>query len=187
MERPDGEVRDAEDQRVVAERFRHRERGDQHRAHRREQNDAHLPLDGSLWGRAGLGSRGRGHRAIIPTESHGLGAHLVSGVNATNPEDRMEDTTQVHYTRTQSPVGELLLVGDQRGLHAPRLQEGRRPGRIRPEWVESDEPFAEVLAQLGEYFEARRREFDLPVAPSGTPFQLRLWSALRKIPYGRTA
>ena len=99
----------------------------------------------------------------------------------------MEDTTQVHYTRTESPLGELLLVGDERGLHALRLQEGRRPGRIRPEWVESERPFGEVLAQLAEYFEGRRREFDLPLAPSGTPFQLRVWSALRKIPYGRTA
>ena len=99
----------------------------------------------------------------------------------------MPDTTQIHYTRTDSPVGELLLVGDGRALHAVRMQEGRRPGRIRREWVESDEPFGDALVQLGEYFEGGRTHFDLALAPSGSPFQLRVWNALRKIPYGQTA
>jgi methylated-DNA-[protein]-cysteine S-methyltransferase len=41
-------------------------------------------------------------------------------------------------------------------------------------------------AQLAEYFAGRRTTFDLPLAPRGTPFQLRVWEALRGIPYGRT-
>lgn len=40
--------------------------------------------------------------------------------------------------------------------------------------------------QLREYFEGRRKVFDLPLAPSGTDFQLRVWAELRKIPYGET-
>jgi methylated-DNA-[protein]-cysteine S-methyltransferase len=43
-----------------------------------------------------------------------------------------------------------------------------------------------VRAQLAEYFAGRRRDFDLPLAPAGTPFQQRVWQALRAIPYGRT-
>jgi methylated-DNA-[protein]-cysteine S-methyltransferase len=40
--------------------------------------------------------------------------------------------------------------------------------------------------QLEEYFAGRLREFDLPLRPSGTQFQLRDWEALRAIPYGET-
>lgn len=45
---------------------------------------------------------------------------------------------------------------------------------------------AAVAAQLAEYFRGERREFDLPLAPRGTPFQLRVWEELRRIPYGAT-
>ena len=41
-------------------------------------------------------------------------------------------------------------------------------------------------AQLSEYFEGKRHEFDLPLKPSGTEFQQRVWAALMDIPYGET-
>ena len=44
----------------------------------------------------------------------------------------------------------------------------------------------EAERQLTEYFAGRRRDFDLPLSPSGTEFQRMVWSALRTIPYGRT-
>jgi methylated-DNA-[protein]-cysteine S-methyltransferase len=99
----------------------------------------------------------------------------------------VNDATQIHYTLTESPIGELLLVGTGRALHVLSMQEGRRPVRIDPEWIESEERFEDALTQLTEYFEGRRAEFDLPLAPAGTPFQLRVWEALREIPYGETA
>ena len=40
--------------------------------------------------------------------------------------------------------------------------------------------------QLGESFAGQRKEFDLPLAPAGTPFQQCCWQALCAIPYGRT-
>jgi methylated-DNA-[protein]-cysteine S-methyltransferase len=40
--------------------------------------------------------------------------------------------------------------------------------------------------QLTEYFSRRRTEFQLPLAPHGTDFQLRVWKALEQIPYGET-
>lgn len=45
---------------------------------------------------------------------------------------------------------------------------------------------APLRAQLEEYFAGDRREFDLELAPQGTEFQLRVWSELRRIPYGAT-
>ena len=44
----------------------------------------------------------------------------------------------------------------------------------------------EAAKQLADYFGGRRRDFDLPLAPAGTPFQREVWSALRAIPYGQT-
>lgn len=45
---------------------------------------------------------------------------------------------------------------------------------------------AEAGRQLMEYFEGKRREFELPLAPAGTEFMLRVWNALQEIPYGET-
>ena len=41
--------------------------------------------------------------------------------------------------------------------------------------------------QLTEYFEGKRKTFDLPLSLKGTPFQLECWNALQRIPYGATA
>jgi O-6-methylguanine DNA methyltransferase len=66
-------------------------------------------------------------------------------------------------------------------------QDARAP-RIGVGWVRRDDalPFAAAKQQLAAYFEGRLREFDLPLAPIGTPFQQRVWEALRQIPYGLT-
>ena len=52
--------------------------------------------------------------------------------------------------------------------------------------VEKTMLLAEAERQLSEYFAGKRREFDLPLAPEGTAFQLSVWQALRTIPYGHT-
>ena len=44
----------------------------------------------------------------------------------------------------------------------------------------------EAARQLAEYLEGQRTRFDLPLAPAGTAFQLRVWQALQAIPYGET-
>lgn len=46
---------------------------------------------------------------------------------------------------------------------------------------------AQTQRQLQEYFAGERREFTLPLAPEGTPFQRAVWEALLTIPYGETA
>ena len=43
-----------------------------------------------------------------------------------------------------------------------------------------------AAAQLDEYFAGERRDFDLPLAPSGTAFQVEVWRALARIPFGAT-
>ncbi len=90
------------------------------------------------------------------------------------------------YCTLESPIGELLLTGEGDALRALHMQEGRWPTSIRPGWTQSDEPFARVRTQLREYFEGRRRSFDVPLEPTGSSFELAVWTALREIPYGET-
>jgi methylated-DNA-[protein]-cysteine S-methyltransferase len=57
---------------------------------------------------------------------------------------------------------------------------------VPPDGVQDDAAFADVAAQLDEYFAGERRAFDLPMSLEGTDFQRRVWSALCGIPYGET-
>jgi methylated-DNA-[protein]-cysteine S-methyltransferase len=90
--------------------------------------------------------------------------------------------------RVHSPVGLLTLVASEHGL-AAILWPDDRPGRVRLDIADEvpDHPvIQETERQLAEYFAGRRTEFDLPLDPSGTPFQQKVWSALRSIPFGET-
>jgi methylated-DNA-[protein]-cysteine S-methyltransferase len=90
------------------------------------------------------------------------------------------------YTRIESPVGRLLLVGDREGLRILDFQSGPYPLVPRSDWTEDRAPFANAIAQLGAYFDGRLKSFDLRLAPQGTEFQLAVWDALAGISYGTT-
>jgi methylated-DNA-[protein]-cysteine S-methyltransferase len=89
------------------------------------------------------------------------------------------------WTTMKTPFGELFLAG-RGGKLTDVLFRKPRSGFPGPLWERSDKPFREAKKQLTEYFEGRRRKFDLDLAPEGTAFQLAAWRQLRKIPYGRT-
>jgi methylated-DNA-[protein]-cysteine S-methyltransferase len=92
----------------------------------------------------------------------------------------------LQYTTVDSPIGELLLVGDEHGLRRLDMQQGRRPTAIDAQWLRSAEPFEEVEHQLAEYFGGARRTFEIPLSLAGRDFELRVWDALCEIPYGET-
>ena len=96
------------------------------------------------------------------------------------------DAKQLIYTAIESPIGELLLVGDGEALRGLYMQQGKRPMRIQEFWRSAEEPFAQASAQLGQYFAGERTEFDLPLRPIGSLFQRRVWNELEGIPYGET-
>lgn len=93
---------------------------------------------------------------------------------------------KLYYAWMDSPVGRLLIAGDQSGLRCILFAEGRSEVRPEPGWQENPAALSEALSQLRSYFAGARREFDLPVTPEGTPFQRRVWQELLKIPYGAT-
>ena len=92
------------------------------------------------------------------------------------------------YTIFESPVGPLLLMSDGASLTGLHTDNDKHRPAMQPDWIcdETAAPFAQVKAQLRGYFEGRLTEFDLPLAPLGTEFQLRVWQELRDIPYGET-
>lgn len=85
-----------------------------------------------------------------------------------------------------SPLGSLRLVADPAGaaligLYLPRQAAPAAAAPAAPPPV-----LARAAAQLAEYLAGARRDFDVPLAPRGTPFQLRVWRELAAIPYGET-
>jgi methylated-DNA-[protein]-cysteine S-methyltransferase len=86
------------------------------------------------------------------------------------------------YTAMDSPIGELLVAGDEDGLRRVSMS----PFEAAAEWTRDDEFFADARKQLEQYFRGERRGFDLPLTLDGNSFELSVWSALRDIPYGET-
>jgi methylated-DNA-[protein]-cysteine S-methyltransferase len=101
----------------------------------------------------------------------------------------------IYYTTTvEGPCGPLLCVVDEAGA-VVRIEfgNGRDAQKVTErmqdrgiEVLEDPARTAEVRRQLTEYFAGDRREFDLTLAPVGTPFERSVWDELRKIPFGET-
>ncbi|MFV8185577.1 methylated-DNA--[protein]-cysteine S-methyltransferase [Streptomyces sp. AF1B] len=90
------------------------------------------------------------------------------------------------YTTIDSPVGELLLVGEGTALVSLSMPGQRNAAAVRSDRRRDDTAFGEAARQLTAYFEGRLTRFDLDIAPEGTRFQQRVWQALDEIPYGTT-
>ena len=90
------------------------------------------------------------------------------------------------YRYISSPIGQLLIAGDEEGLHLVGFPEGK--GKVAPldQWIEDRNCLPEVEAQLNEYFAGERTIFDLKLCPHGTEFQLEVLHALQQIPFGST-
>jgi len=91
--------------------------------------------------------------------------------------------------RFESPVGELISVVDARGglrrleFAGPRAADVAE-GTPGLEWDRARNNV--VMHQLSAYFRRKRQKFELKLAPEGTEFQLRIWTELMKIPFGKT-
>ncbi len=94
-------------------------------------------------------------------------------------------TTSKLYRYEGSPWGELLLVSDGTALTGLFTHESASQAGV---FVAADEVavFEETCAQLDDYFAGTLTEFDVPLAPRGTPFQQMVWSELCQIPFGET-
>lgn len=110
----------------------------------------------------------------------------------------VEQASRTYTTTMSSPVGELVLIAGDGGLRAV-LWPGEEELTAGAVHVDRDDMrtgtapddhaigiLTRTVEQLSEYFDGRRRHFDLPLDPVGTDFQKAAWMVLRGIPYGRT-
>ena len=106
------------------------------------------------------------------------------------PVDELTSGTR-YWHEIRLPMGdrdvEVLLVSDGDALVAtwfgPILSA---KGRSRATWVEDPAPLKDASEQLSAYAAGELKEFELRLRPSGTPFQMSVWSELAQIPYGVT-
>jgi len=92
----------------------------------------------------------------------------------------------MYYCYMDTPIGELLLAGDDDGLGLVGFPQGKMRHDPEPDWIFNEKPFAAARQQLEEYFAGERKDFDLPLHLSGTHFQVQVLQELQRIPYGET-
>jgi len=92
----------------------------------------------------------------------------------------------MYFSYCESPVGRLLLAGDGRSLTKVAFQSEKWPQELESKWQRKDSAFRDVVTQLDAYFSGVLTQFDLPLLPSGTAFQLQVYQALLTVPYGET-
>lgn len=92
----------------------------------------------------------------------------------------------MYYDYLDTPIGRLLLIVDSLGVRHIDFQNTRYPTLINKQWQQSSTKLHNVREQLIAYFTDELKDFNLPLNPVGTPFQLKVWEQLRKIPYGET-
>ena len=97
--------------------------------------------------------------------------------------------------RIETPLGSMLAIADDEGLRLLEFVDRRAlereltilRERLRTNVVPGEHKHLDaVRAQLANYFAGKNLEFDVPLAPIGSPFQMRTWNLLRKIPLGET-
>lgn len=111
------------------------------------------------------------------------------------PSESESEYPRIRITLINSPIGPLLAGAGDQGICLLEFTEKERlelqlarlrrsfPNRLEP----GESPFFPILQnQLEEYFEGKRKEFEIPLEIPGTEFQRKVWKALLAVPYGRT-
>ena len=90
----------------------------------------------------------------------------------------------------QTPVGRLLIAGDEKGLKHVSFAKSHFSAPLTipsDDWEANEKYLKDAVKQLQGYFAGKLQRFELQLAAEGTDFQRRVWKALSGIPYGATA
>ena len=99
--------------------------------------------------------------------------------------------TETVYDIRNSPVGLLLILASSKGIHSILWEHEADTSECKSKLQQyqqnsNQEIIVKTKQQLKEYFSGERKVFDIPFCLNGTPFQLKVWQELYKIPYGQT-
>ncbi len=86
----------------------------------------------------------------------------------------------------ETPIGPLTITATKKAVTAIRFGTQVPEGSTPCTGAEATPLLRKAAEEIGDYFAGSRRKFTLPLAPEGTPFQQKVWEALRTIPYGET-
>ena len=90
----------------------------------------------------------------------------------------------MNYYTEQTAIG-LITITEERGF-ITNLFFGQKVFNGKWDKKFLSEIILDAFRQLEEYFEGKRKDFNLPLNPKGTSFQQKVWSCLYSIPYGET-
>ena len=98
----------------------------------------------------------------------------------------LKTTQTLLFTEIESPLGQLLLLGDDSALKGLYMTEQKHRPPLPQNCERSDKAFRSIREQLRAYFAGKLQEFDVVLDGEGSPFQRRVWRALLEIPFGET-
>jgi methylated-DNA-[protein]-cysteine S-methyltransferase len=90
---------------------------------------------------------------------------------------------ELYYSKMESPIGVLTLVGNNEGLHQILFQNEIKKVH---NWKKKDSFFESIKQQLYQYFTGKVKKLEIELSLQGTEFQQKVWAALLEIPYGET-
>jgi AraC family transcriptional regulator, regulatory protein of adaptative response / methylated-DNA-[protein]-cysteine methyltransferase len=146
-----------------------------------------------------LGSIKRGAKVIEAAYDSGYESlsgfqHTFKKAVSQNPS-KIKNGNILSFERFSTPLGPMIAIGDDEGIYLLEFTDRRM---LETELKQLEKYFKAVILpgsnrhinelkyQLDQYFEGKRKQFDIPIKTFGTDFQKKAWSALMKIPYGKT-
>ena len=151
--------------------------------------------------RLGLALREVRRGGRVDEAKNGSGFESASGFREAftrifgDPPTSAKSRAPMFAERIETPLGAMVAVADDEGLRLLEFADRRATERelsilrkrLRTNIVPGEHPHLETIrSQLADYFSGRKLEFDIPLAPVGSTFQLRAWEILRSIPVGET-
>lgn len=92
----------------------------------------------------------------------------------------------IYYQYIKSPVGKILVAGDNKGVHFINFPKNGEPALPESDWIENSKPLQEALHQVDAYFSGDLKSFSLDLCLDVAPFHKKVLTALRRVPYGET-
>ena len=151
--------------------------------------------------RMGLALREVRRGGRVDEAKNGSGFESASGFREAftrifgDPPTAAKSRAPMFAERIETPLGAMVAVADDEGLRLLEFADRRATERelsilrkrLRTNIVPGEHPHLEAIrSQLADYFSGKNLEFDLPLAPIGSDFQLRTWEILRSIPLAET-
>lgn len=90
----------------------------------------------------------------------------------------------LNFKLMKSPIGVITLIASETALVALYVNDEKKPLLEKAIKSASNKILVKTEKQLNEYFDGSRKNFNLPLDPTGTDFQNKAWAALSVIPYG---